>query len=288
VFLPCAALTVPFALSVKLLLRLARSYINEDQEDVIPRALFLGSVFGVGLSLSTGAIAASASDSVATSLGLYTCALSFFHYSEFLSTAWWNPKHLSVDSFLLNHSPEYHLALGVSWVEFVVEFFLFGGGGFKDFDVVAKCGLALIVLGEFCRKLAMWTAKANFNHLIQWEKNPEHVLVTEGIYSLSRHPSYVGWFLWSVGTQILLKNPVCSVVYALVSWRFFKERIHDEEHTLIHFFGERYFEYQDKVGTGLPGVKGLLLDADQKNFLRRKWARKQELAAESNDVPSDL
>ena len=31
VFLPCAALTVPFALSVKLLLRLARSYINEDQ-----------------------------------------------------------------------------------------------------------------------------------------------------------------------------------------------------------------------------------------------------------------
>ena len=157
---------------------------------MIPRALFLGASFGAGLSNVLNSSFFSSS-SVAITLGLYSSALSFFHYSEFLSTAWWNPKHLSVDSFLLNHSPEYHVALVVSWVEFILEYYLLSGGGggglfFKDFDVVAKCGLALIVCGEFCRKCAMWTAKANFNHLIQWRRSADHVLVTSGIYSLSR------------------------------------------------------------------------------------------------------
>ena len=160
------------------------------QEVVIPRALFLGATFGAGLS--TVYLSASSPSSVAVTLGLYSSALSFFHYSEFLSTAWWNPKHLSADSFLLNHSPEYHVALVASWLEFLFEYFLArhwgvaGGVISKDFDGVGQSGLALILIGEFCRKLAMWTAKANFNHLIQWEKNPEHVLVTSGIYSLSR------------------------------------------------------------------------------------------------------
>jgi len=279
----CAAAALPVAVSVKLLLWLGRKCINEDQESVIPRALFLGVSFGAGLST----VLSSPSSSVAVTVGLYSSALSFFHYSEFLSTAWWNPKHLSVDSFLLNHSPEYHVALAASWLEFLLEYFLFdyfgiiagrGKGGVlsKDFDAVAKAGLALIVVGEFCRKLAMWTAKANFNHLIQWEKNPEHVLVTSGIYSLSRHPSYVGWFLWSVGTQVLLKNPFCFLAYSAVSWRFFSERIYEEEHTLLNFFGDDYINYQEKVGTGLPGVKGFLLDDDQKAFIKRKWAQRKE------------
>jgi hypothetical protein len=31
-----------------------------------------------------------------------------------------------------------------------------------------------------------------------------------------RHPGYVGWFIWSVATQILLLNPVCVCVFAVV------------------------------------------------------------------------
>jgi len=281
----CAAVALPVAVSVKLCLWLGRRWIDEDQEVVIPRALFLGATFGAGLS--TVYLSASSPSSVAVTLGLYSSALSFFHYSEFLSTAWWNPKHLSADSFLLNHSPEYHVALVASWLEFLFEYFLArhwgvaGGVISKDFDGVGQSGLALILIGEFCRKLAMWTAKANFNHLIQWEKNPEHVLVTSGIYSLSRHPSYVGWFLWSVGTQVLLKNPLCFLAYTVVSWRFFRERIFEEEHTLINFFGDDYLDYQERVGTGLPGVKGFLLDDEQKAYIKRRWARKGE--AETSD-----
>ena len=56
------------------------------------------------------------------------CSLSFFHYSEYLVTAFINPRSLSLDSFLLNHSIEYTLAAVSSWVEFTVEKMLVPGG----------------------------------------------------------------------------------------------------------------------------------------------------------------
>ena len=124
-------------------------------------------------------------------------------------------------------------------------------------------------MGENDNSVAfLYTASSNF-------------LLSPFSSALYRHPSYVGWFLWSVGTQVLLKNPLCCLAYSVVSWRFFRERIFEEEHTLINFFGDDYLEYQERVGTGLPGVKGLLLDEDQKAFIKRKWARKRE--AEKGD-----
>lgn len=49
------------------------------------------------------------------------CSMSFFHYSEYLVTAIINPRSLSLDSFLLNHSVEYTVAAVSSWVEFTIE-----------------------------------------------------------------------------------------------------------------------------------------------------------------------
>lgn len=55
------------------------------------------------------------------------CSLSLFHYSEYLVTAINNPRSLSLDSFLLNHSFEYNLAALSSWVEFTLEKLLVPG-----------------------------------------------------------------------------------------------------------------------------------------------------------------
>ena len=71
----------------------------------------------------------------------------------------------------------------------------------------------------------MGTAKANFNHIVQWTKKADHVLVTDGVYAFSRHPSYFGFFWWGLGTQLLLGNRICFVIYAVVLWKFFHHRI---------------------------------------------------------------
>lgn len=57
----------------------------------------------------------------------YMCSLTFFHYSEYLVTAIINPRSLSLDSFLLNHSIEYTVAALSSWMEFTVEKLLVPG-----------------------------------------------------------------------------------------------------------------------------------------------------------------
>ena len=41
-----------------------------------------------------------------------------------------------------------------------------------------------------------------------------------------------------------------------MSWRFFKDRIFEEEIYLLDFFGEDYVNYQNRVGTGLPFIYG--------------------------------
>lgn len=56
--------------------------------------------------------------------------------------------------------------------------------------------------------------------------------------------------------QLILCNPFCLIAYTIVSWRFFRERIYEEEIYLLNFFGEDYLDYQKSVGTGLPFIVG--------------------------------
>lgn len=65
------------------------------------------------------------------------------------------------------------------------------------------------------------TAKSNFHHLIQVRKQESHQLVTHGVYSFDRHPSYLGYFLFSLAGQLILGNPVSFIAYAWVLWKFF-------------------------------------------------------------------
>ncbi|XP_062515212.1 protein-S-isoprenylcysteine O-methyltransferase-like [Corticium candelabrum] len=181
-------------------------------------------------------------------------ALAFFHWSEYFTTALFNNHKLSLDSFLLNHSKEYTLAAMCSWLEYGVEYYFFPF--VKSWVWLSRSGVVMVIVGESLRKVAMFTSRSNFSHSIAYKKTKDHQLVTHGIYSWFRHPSYVGWFYWSIGTQLLLSNPVCLVGYTVASWKFFRERIEEEEMTLLAFFGRQYLDYQQRVATGLPLVRG--------------------------------
>ena len=159
---------------------------------VTKRSAFLGCIFATGLLFNIDEYYLSS-----RYLGWYLCAMSFFHFSEYIMTALYNADKLSIDSFLLNHSLEYKIAAVCSWIEFAVEFYLFPAMKTRLF--LSFIGLCLVIFGEVLRKLAMVTAKSNFTHLVQFRKRKEHTLVTWGIYGWCRHPGYVGWFYWSIG-----------------------------------------------------------------------------------------
>lgn len=94
-------------------------------------------------------------------------------------------------------------------------------------------------------------AASNFSHQVASSKRADHILVTQGIYAYARHPSYTGFFTWALGTQVLLCNPLGTLVFAAVLWRFFNARIRSEERYLVHFFGDEYVQYRKKVWSGL-------------------------------------
>ncbi|XP_026285575.1 protein-S-isoprenylcysteine O-methyltransferase isoform X1 [Frankliniella occidentalis] len=231
-----------------------KSFLVDEEYRVGVRATLLGLVFSIGVVL------VDLGSSALKPMGIYTCFLSMFHFTEFLAIAVTNPKSLSVRSFVLDNGLEYKVAAIACWIEFFVELYLFPG--LKTMWYFSVLGFVMCFSGEFLRKLAMWTASSNFNHEVQSVHADGHVLVTHGVYQYMRHPSYVGWFIWSIGSQVLLINPICIVGYAIVSWSFFRERIFYEEITLLNFFGAEYHDYQQKTGTGLPFIRGYILDED--------------------------
>jgi len=181
----------------------------------------------------------------------YIISLSSFHLLEFFITAIYNPTTCTADSFVVNHSTAYTAAALTSWTEFWIRFLLFPTYNIPGLQYF---GLFLVVAAQTIRSLAMATAGESFNHTIQNVKKENHTLVTTGIYSIFRHPSYVGFFYWSIGTQVLLGNPLHTVLYAAASWRFFHIRIPYEEETLEQFFKATYPAYVARTYSGIPFI----------------------------------
>ncbi|CAH2048913.1 unnamed protein product, partial [Iphiclides podalirius] len=231
--------------------------------EVTLRASGLGSAMAVGFYLMTF-------NNGWKVFGMYVVALTFFHFSEFMAVALTNPKTVTIDSFILNHSVQYALAAVASWIEWAVEFYFFPEMKLNFW--LSELGVMMCIGGEMLRKKAMFTAKTNFTHTVQFVKRPEHRLVTHGVYALCRHPSYVGWFYWSIGTQVILLNPVCVGIYALASWAFFRERVYAEEMTLLAFFGPEYEAYQKQVGTGLPFISGYRQGEGERDVRGDHWS----------------
>ncbi|XP_055698699.1 protein-S-isoprenylcysteine O-methyltransferase [Phlebotomus papatasi] len=223
-------------------------YSASSDYQVAIRACFLGYIFSMGLFIFFLA------PEHIRAFGLYAVIMGTFHWTEYMGIALSNPKTLSPDSFVLNHSTHYVVAAASSWVEFFLESYFFPQ--IKTLRLFWVIGFLLCFSGDLLRKVAMITAHSNFTHIVQFVRVEEHKLVTNGVYGCMRHPSYVGWFWWSIGTQIVLVNPVCTILYSIVAWLFFRDRVYVEEITLLNFFGEEYVEYQKKVGTGLPFIHG--------------------------------
>ena len=176
----------------------------------------MGIFFNGGLFLST-------SDLSYRLVGWYLSVLCFFHWSEYFVTSITNPLNLNMKSFLLDHSQEYHLALASSFIEYCLEWILLpcestsahflckvwfsnksipSTAYFSEPCFWSFFGLAMVVGGEVLRKGAMLSAGSNFSHYVRARREEGHQLVTSGLYSLCRHPSYVGWFYWCIGTQV--------------------------------------------------------------------------------------
>jgi len=183
---------------------------------------------------------------------IYTMCLCIFHLLEFFVTALYNPSVVNASSFVVNHSKSYTVAMLISWSELLVRFFFCP---FINRSSLSMLGFSLVIMGQVTRSLAMITCGESFNHIIQHSKKKSHVLVQTGIYRYLRHPSYFGFYYWSIGTQLLLGNFMSTILFAIASWMFFHRRIPFEEQTLLKLFPQEYTNYKSNTIIGIPFIK---------------------------------
>jgi len=221
------------------------TYSKFGAGSAVNTAFGLGTTFGLGLGLFF------LSDSW-FDFGLYMVFHSFFHLWEYSYVAMFHPRELTTDSFLINHSQLFYIAWVVAWCEYLLESWLFPS--IKGIRLLIFLGFVVCLLGQGIRTLSMYTAGTNFHHLVREEKEKGHKLVTFGIYQYLRHPAYFGWFYWAVGLQLILCNPLSFVLYAFAAWRFFEDRIREEERTLVEFFADDYVRYRAQTPVGIPFI----------------------------------
>ena len=186
-------------------------------------------------------------------LYLYLLTEIIYHYSEYISVIIYHFYNLDYKSFLLDHSNEWIFALLFSYFETILGTIFFGR--IKQNKYSFYLGIIITIIGQAFRVGALYTGKKNFTHLLSYEKKKEHFLMTTGFYGITRHPSYFGFLVWTIGTQLMCFNLICLIGFPIGLYIFFEDRIVEEEGLLIEFFGKEYIDYKKKVGILIPFIK---------------------------------
>lgn len=133
--------------------------------------------------------------------------LVLFHCSEFLFVCQCHPSLCSWHAFLLNNSQLYTICIlgakaeSLVWPSLINQFKLTDDAFWLLASMALRCcGFALALFGLLLRISACFTARHNFTHMIALIAQPYSHLVTNGVYRYCRHPGYLGWFLWVIGT----------------------------------------------------------------------------------------
>ncbi len=98
-------------------------------------------------------------------------------------------------------------------------------------------------------------------------------LNTTGVYSVVRHPLYIGNFLMWLGPVLFLRSVWCVIIFALAFWLYYERIIFAEEQYLRRKFGEAYDTWAFRVKAVIPrfrNYKKPALPFSFKNVLRRE------------------
>lgn len=197
-------------------------------------------------SVAALAVFGMAAHTVYLPLWVYLLGWSAFHASEYVITL----LYLDSALFLLfgargsAHLMEVH---ALSVFEHVL------GRKWLGYRGNAVLGGLVVVAGIVVRASAIKTCGKSFNHYIETELPNQ--LVTWGIYSWCRHPSYLGFLLYVLGMEFVLGNRVSLLLCMVVLFRFFRLRIRYEEYFLVNrLYGAAYVEYMGKVKALVPYV----------------------------------
>jgi protein-S-isoprenylcysteine O-methyltransferase Ste14 len=120
-----------------------------------------------------------------------------------------------------------------------------------DGDAIRWVGVVLYIAGGALRMWPVFVLGHRFSGLVAIQ--PGHTLVTSGIYSVLRHPSYLGLLVNSLGWGLAFRSGV-GVLLAAITIVPILARIRAEEALLHSQFGAEYDAYRGRTSRLLPGI----------------------------------
>lgn len=127
--------------------------------------------------------------------------------------------------------------------------------------------LAIGFLGLFIRVHVVGHAASNTSGKNTQEQKADSVNST-GIYSIVRHPLYLGNFLMWLAPALLVGNPWFIIIFILAYWLYYERIIYAEEAFMRDKFGENYLNWANTVPTFIPNFSNY-----QKPTLPFNWRK---------------
>src|SRR5499427_4042246 len=120
-----------------------------------------------------------------------------------------------------------------------------------DGDAIRWLGVVLFAAGGALRIWPVFVLGRRFSGLVAIQ--PGHALVTDGVYSVIRHPSYLGLLVNSLGWALAFRS-VVGVLLAAMMIPPILARIDAEERLLRSQFGSEYEAFCARTSRLIPRV----------------------------------
>jgi len=135
-------------------------------------------------------------------------------------------------------------------------------------QIIDSLGLTIVLLGQYLRISARGYKSEKLIN--------QDTLITDGPYSLVRHPMYLASFLIGLGLVMLLFIWWGIFVYAVFFLLWYWPQVHNEQQWLIKKFGQQYIDYCKTTPCYFPRLRALV-DFRAKKYMPIKpaWIKKE-------------
>jgi protein-S-isoprenylcysteine O-methyltransferase Ste14 len=120
-----------------------------------------------------------------------------------------------------------------------------------DGDSIRWFGVVLFIAGGVLRIWPVFVLGRRFSGLVAIQ--PGHTLVTTGMYSVIRNPSYLGLLVNALGWAFVFRSGV-GVLLTVLTMVPLVARIRSEERLLHSQFGAEYDAYRARTARLIPGL----------------------------------
>ena len=118
--------------------------------------------------------------------------------------------------------------------------------------------LCISLAGQAIRILTVGFAPGNTSGRNTADGQIADELNVTGIYSVVRHPLYIGNFFMWLGPLLFLRSLWFVIVVTLIYWLYYERIMFAEEQFLRRKFGDAYDRWSEKVRAVIPSFKNFI------------------------------